>query len=262
MNWAGNQRIGLVIFSAMAIAIVVLLILLLNPEDVNENENGDGQDAAPTLASGTPVAGAANVFDGSGCWPDDQRITPDENADNVVLFPQWEVPPEMVIDEEASYRAIVTTNKGEMTFELNSEAAPETVNNFVCLAVNDYYDITPFHRVLATFVVQGGDPTGTGAGGPGYRFGDELPGDDLNYTRGILAMANSGPDTQGSQFFIVHEDSTDRLQKLYTIFGQLVEGEDVLDDIADSAVVPGPSGEPSRPVEFLVIEDLEIEVAP
>ncbi|MDQ3614136.1 MAG: peptidylprolyl isomerase [Chloroflexota bacterium] len=263
-NWAGNQRIGVVIIGAMAIVIAVLVVLLMNPDEVNENGNGNGADVdfPSTLESGTPVAGQVDAVNASDCWSEDDRIAVDEDADNEGLYPQWESPPEMVIDEDASYRAIVTTNKGDMTFDLNSEAAPATVNAFVCLVVNGYYEITPFHRVMAGFMVQGGDPTGTGGGGPGFQTEDELPGDDLNYTRGTLAMANAGPDTQGSQFFIVHEDSTDALQKLYTIFGRLVEGEDVLDDIADSAVVPNQGGEPSRPVEFLVVEEIAIEIVP
>lgn len=209
---------------------------------------------------GTPIVEHVGGIDPADCWSADARVAHGEADDNIALFPQWDIPPEMVIDEDESYQAVVSTNKGKMIFNLNSEAAPETVNNFICLAVNDYYDVTPFHRVIAGFIVQGGDPTGTGSGGPGFQTEDELPCDDLNYTRGTLAMANAGPDTQGSQFFIVHEDSTDNLQKLYTIFGHLVEGEDVLDDIADSAVVPNQSGESSRPVEFLVIFDVTIEV--
>jgi peptidylprolyl isomerase len=176
-------------------------------------------------------------------------------------FPQWEEAPEMVIDEDATYLATIETNKGEMTFELNTEAAPTTVNNFVCLATNDFYDVTPFHRVIDGFMIQAGDPTGTGAGGPGYRFDDELPGDDLEYTKGTLAMANAGPNTQGSQFFIVDEELGDGLPKDYTIFGQLIEGEEVLDDLADSAVVPSQRGEPSLPAEFVVIKDITITVA-
>ncbi len=230
----------MVVIGAMAIVIVVLLVLLLNPEEVNENGDGNGTDldVASSLESGTPVDGEANSVDAEGCWPDADQVAREDDTASGPGYAQWDSPPEMVIDEEGSYGAVITTNKGDMTFDLNADAAPDTVNNFVCLAVNDYYDITPFHRVVAGFMVQGGDPTGTGAGGPGYQFADELPGDDLNYTRGTLAMANAGPDTQGSQFFIVHQDMTGGMEKLYTIFGQLVEGGDVLDDIADSAVVP------------------------
>lgn len=218
------------------------------------------QDGEATGPDASAVA-EMESYAPEGCWSDDARIEPDVDAENVVLSPQWESAPEMVIDEGANYYAVISTNKGEMTFELNTEAAPVTVNNFICLAANDYYDVTPFHRVIAGFMVQGGDPTGTGAGGPGYQFEDELPGDDLDYTRGTLAMANAGPDTQGSQFFIVHQDLNGGLAKDYTIFGQMVDGGDVLDDIADTAVVPGPSGEPSMPAEFLVIEDVTIKRA-
>lgn len=216
-----------------------------------------GMAAVVLSASGAAVVAAqdaAEAYVPEGCWS--------ENAQTGATgFPQWETPPEMVIDENASYTAVIITNKGEMTFELNAEAAPRTVNNFICLAANDFYDITPFHRVIAGFMVQGGDPTGTGTGGPGYRFEDELPGDDLNYVKGTLAMANAGPNTQGSQFFIVHDDLQGGLAKDYTIFGQLTDGEEVLDDIADSAVVAGPGGEPSMPAEFLVIEDITIREA-
>jgi cyclophilin family peptidyl-prolyl cis-trans isomerase len=205
------------------------------------------------------IAGIAGVtaqdgepFTPEGCWASDP------NTDEGV--PQWDEAPEMVIDEDATYLATITTNKGEMVFELNTEAAPMTVNNFICLATSDFYDVTPFHRIIDGFMIQAGDPTGTGAGGPGYRFDDELPGDDLEYTKGSLAMANAGPNTQGSQFFIVDDDLEDGLPKDYTIFGQLVDGEDVLDDLADTAVVPSQRGEPSVPVEFVVIKDITITV--
>lgn len=203
------------------------------------------------------IAGVAaqdgEPYSPEGCWSSEPNM--DEG------FPQWDEAPDMVIDEDATYLATITTNKGDMTFELNTAAAPATVNNFICLATNDFYDITPFHRVIDGFMIQAGDPTGTGSGGPGYRFDDELPGDDLDYTKGTLAMANAGPNTQGSQFFIVDKDLGGQLSKDYTIFGQLVEGEDVLDDISDTAVVPSQRGEPSVPVEFVVIKDITITVA-
>jgi cyclophilin family peptidyl-prolyl cis-trans isomerase len=206
------------------------------------------------------LAGVAGVaaqdgepFAPEGCWSSDPSMD--------AGFPQWDEAPEMVIDEDASYLATIHTNKGDMTFALNTEAAPKTVNNFICLATSDFYDITPFHRIIDGFMIQAGDPTGTGAGGPGYRFDDELPGDDLDYTKGTLAMANAGPNTQGSQFFIVDVDLQGGLAKDYTIFGELIDGEDVLDDLSDTAVVPSPRGEPSVPVEFVVIKDITITVA-
>lgn len=221
-------------------------------------QEDDAEETPPV--SGTFAVGETEPFEPEGCWSEDDQVEPDEDEDNVVLYQQWDTPPSTVIDESITYYAVISTNKGDMTFRLNASAAPSTVNNFICLAANDYYDITPFHRVIADFMVQGGDPTGTGSGGPGYQFDDELPDDTLDYQAGTLAMANAGPDTQGAQFFIVHEDLNGGLEKNYTIFGQLVEGQDVLDDIADSAVVPSLRGEPSVPVEFLVVKDISIAV--
>ena len=250
MDSVGRQRIAVAVIAVLAVAVAVLLALLLSQED--EADNADSPVATvESAAQGTPVAEDLG-YRPDGCWPDGA-------ASEEAGAPQWENPPEMVIDEDASYTVVISTKRGDMTFEMNTDAAPTTVNNFICLAANDFYDITPFHRVIAGFMVQGGDPTGTGGGGPGYRFEDELPGDDLNYTKGTLAMANAGPDTQGSQFFIVHGDQGGNLPKNYTIFGQMIEGEDVLDDIADSEVLPGRTGEPSFPAEFLAIENVTIQ---
>jgi cyclophilin family peptidyl-prolyl cis-trans isomerase len=214
-------------------------------------------------ASGSFSIGETEPYTPEGCWSDDDRVDPNDDSDdedNIVMYAAWEKAPAMVIDEGTTYFAVISTNKGDMTFRLDEDAAPTTVNNFICLASNGYYNVTPFHRVIEDFMVQGGDPTGTGSGGPGYQFDDELPGDDLDYMRGTLAMANAGPDTQGAQFFIVHEDLDGALGKDYTILGQLVEGSDVLDDIADSDVVPSLQGEPSVPVEFLVVKDVSIVI--
>jgi cyclophilin family peptidyl-prolyl cis-trans isomerase len=263
---AGKERAALAIIAVLVIAVVTVFALRLAAED------GD-TEGEPTVAAtqpaqlaqasiGTPAAAEREGYTPEGCWADDARIEPDPEADNVFLFPQWDSAPEMVIDENATYTAVIATNKGEMTFALDTDAAPVTVNNFICLATNGFYDVTPFHRVIAGFMVQGGDPTGTGADGPGYRFADELPGDALDYVKGTLAMANAGEDTQGSQFFIVHDELGDDFPRNYTIFGQLTNGERVLDDIAASAVVPSQQGEPSRPVEFLVITGVTISEAP
>lgn len=208
-----------------------------------------------TVASMAGVAAQdGEPFTPEGCWPQDAQIGSSG-------FPRWNTAPEMVIDENATYVATISTNKGDMTFELNTEAAPTTVNNFICLATNDFYDIVLFHRVIDEFMIQSGDPTGTGAGDPGYRFDDELPGDGLEYTKGTLAMANAGPNTQGAQFFIVDADLGDGLAKDYTIFGQMIEGEDVLDTISSTPVEPNERGEPSRPTEYLVIYDVTITAA-
>lgn len=132
----------------------------------------------------------------------------------------------------------ISTNKGDITLELFGDDAPKTVENFVNLVNKGFYNGVIFHRVISGFMIQGGDPTGTGTGGPGYQFADELnAGTDSykrGYVRGTLAMANAGPDTNGSQFFIMHKDYA--LPHAYTIFGQVKEGMDVVDAIAASEV--------------------------
>lgn len=141
---------------------------------------------------------------------------------------QWNAPPPMQIDPQKRYQAVFKTDQGDMAFDLFADRAPITVNNFVFLAREGFYDNTIFHRVIADFMAQGGDPTGTGRGGPGYRFDDEagaLAGKHSG--RGILSMANAGPNTNGSQFFITHE-ATGWLDGKHGVFGRLTVGEDVL----------------------------------
>ena len=137
-------------------------------------------------------------------------------------------PPPMCIDASKSYTAVMDTSMGSITIELDAASAPRTVNNFVVLARYHYYDNVIFHRIIKGFVCQGGDPTGTGRGGPGYRFADELPGPG-GYQLGSLAMANAGPNTNGSQFFIISGSDGTRLPPLYALFGKVVEGLDVVD---------------------------------
>lgn len=134
-------------------------------------------------------------------------------------------PPEMTIDTGTVYRATITTPKGDIVMDLDPALAPVTVNNFVALARQGFYDGLTFHRVVPGFVIQGGCPEGTGRGGPGYRFADEpVKGD---YHLGAVAMANAGPDTNGSQFFVCIENLKGRLDKAYNYFGRVVEGMDV-----------------------------------
>jgi len=143
---------------------------------------------------------------------------------------QWKKPPEMQIDVKKKYTAIITTTRGAMELQLNPEHAPKTVNNFVFLAKEGFYDGVSFHRVIEDFVIQGGDPTGTGRGGPGYQFEDECKGNPLKHERGAISMANAGPNTNGSQFFIAHSPQP-HLNGKHTVFGKLLNGLDVLDSI-------------------------------
>jgi cyclophilin family peptidyl-prolyl cis-trans isomerase len=165
---------------------------------------------------------------------------------------QYSAPPERVIDPATSYTATIRTNKGDITCRLFADESPETVNNFVFLAREGFYDGVIFHRVINGFMIQGGDPTGTGTGGPGYKFADELQAArDRGYKMGTLAMANAGPDTNGSQFFITHQDVG--LPPQYSVFGKAIDGLDVVDDIATVA-----TNRQDRPDEDVVISTVEI----
>lgn len=144
---------------------------------------------------------------------------------------QWNHPPEIQIDTDRTYRATLETGAGDIVVELYPEHAPKTVNNFLFLAREGFYDDTTFHRVIPNFVIQGGDPTGTGRGGPGYQFEDEVDDNPLRHdSAGVLSMANAGPGTNGSQFFITHGPQP-HLDGRHTVFGKVVEGQELLDRI-------------------------------
>jgi cyclophilin family peptidyl-prolyl cis-trans isomerase len=140
---------------------------------------------------------------------------------------QWSTPPAMQIDPKKKYKAHMETDKGTMVIELFADRTPKTVNNFVFLSREGYYEGIIFHRVIANFMAQGGDPTGIGSGGPGYRFEDEFHPSLKHDKRGVLSMANAGANTNGSQFFITHLP-TPHLDNRHSVFGQVVEGLDVL----------------------------------
>jgi len=164
---------------------------------------------------------------------------------------QWSNPPPMTIDQNKQYTATIKTNYGDIVLQLFPKDAPLAVNNFVFLARQGFYNGVKFHRVVKGFVIQGGDPTGTGTGGPGYRFADEKVTKD--YIAGTLAMANAGSDTNGSQFFITLTDLRGSLEKKYTIFGQVTSGFDVVQKIGDVPV------KGSSPVKDVLIDSITIE---
>ena len=170
-------------------------------------------------------------------------------------MPQYSAPPSMSINPDSEISAIINTSSGQIKINFFPSDAPITVNNFVFLAKEGYYDDVIFHRVVEGFMIQGGDPTGTGMGGPGYTFPDEPVSRD--YLRGTMAMANAGPNTNGSQFFIMHKNGG--LPKNYTIFGEVVEGIDVVGTIANLEVSMSGSGEMSKPVNPTKILDIAIE---
>ncbi len=143
---------------------------------------------------------------------------------------QWNQPPAMAIDTDKTYIAKIETVRGTIVLELYPEHAPKTVNNFVFLANQGFYDGVTFHRVIPNFMIQGGDPTGSGSGGPGYRFEDELIGNPLKHGSKWISMANAGPNTNGSQFFITHAPQP-HLDGKHTVFGEVTSGEDVVDKV-------------------------------
>ncbi len=170
---------------------------------------------------------------------------------------QFDAPDDLGIDSASTPTAVISTSCGDITVELDPAMAPATVNSFVFLAEAGYFDGTVSHRIVPQFVLQAGDPTGTGRGGPGYVIADEFPPDGFVYERGVLAMANAGPGTTGSQFFIMFGEAP--LPPQFSVFGRVVEGDGVLDAIAALPLGVGPSGEPSSPLEAMYLNSVTIE---
>lgn len=209
------------------------------------------------------------IFVGAGCSPAAQTFN--SPSTNTVLTPtnsQSPTPsiippmsptkslpkPSLLINTTKAYTAVLKTSVGDITIALNAKETPVTVNNFVYLAQNKFYDSTIFHRVIDDFMIQGGDPKGDGTGDPGYRFDDEpFTG---SYGRGTVAMANSGPDTNGSQFFIMQADQS--LQPNYVIFGQVTAGMNVVDTIAKAPVTANQMRERSVPISPVTLNTIEI----
>ncbi|PYI50591.1 peptidylprolyl isomerase [Paenibacillus flagellatus] len=192
-----------------------------------------------------------------------KRVQYDDDTGTIKVGHQYAADPAMTIDQAKTYRANVTTTKGSFVIELFAKDAPKAVNNFVFLAGDGYYEDVPFHRIIESFMIQTGDPTGTGAGDPGYSFADEL-NNGHKYEPGVVAMANAGPNTNGSQFFICTGAESELLNNNpdYTIFGKVVEGMDVVKAIAATPVAPNAYGETSQPKEEVKIERIDITVQP
>ncbi|SRR5579859_397214 len=165
---------------------------------------------------------------------------------------KYKSPPEMKIDPKKHYTATFKTDKGDFTVELYADKAPKTVNNFVFLAREGFYNGVTFHRVIRGFMAQGGDPTGTGSGGPGYQFADEFHPSLRHDSAGILSMANAGPGTNGSQFFITH-GPTPHLNGKHTVFGKVIEGMDVVLAIPERD--PGRARQPGTAINSIEINE-------
>ena len=175
---------------------------------------------------------------------------------------KWSKPPAMAVDQNVNYTATIKTDYGDIVVQLFVKDSPKTVNNFVFLSKQGFYDAVKFHRVIRGFMIQTGDPTGTGAGGPGYQFADELP-PKYPYEPGIVAMANAGPNTNGSQFFICSGSQSKNLNAYpnYTVFGKVIEGMDVVSKIESVPVAKKYAGDPetSSPTVDVRIESVSID---
>lgn len=227
--------------------LAVLIILGVFGFIIYTDQQSTKEQSAKTADSPRPTAATQDTSDIS----EDKQ---DAMESNTTPGAKKLAEPKMTIDSAKSYTAVLQTDKGNLTIELNAKDTPITANNFVYLARQKFYDNTVFHRVIKGFMIQGGDPTGTGAGGPGYRFNDEKFSG--SYDRGVVAMANAGPNTNGSQFFIMHGEQD--LPPNYVIFGKVTEGLDAVDAIATAEVAQSASGEPSKPVTPVKIKSVDI----
>ena len=230
----------LIIILIIAIALVAGLVYVFfgdNFKPVEENE--DFKKNSNLLLD--------SVLPSESQMPDDG--VPDKIKKSMIQPPQ-----SIDLKEGVIYMAKLETSEGEILVELNTKQTPTTAYNFIYLARQNFYDNTIFHRVVKGFMIQGGDPEGTGMGGPGYKFADEpFEGE---YSRGIIAMANSGPNTNGSQFFIMHKDYS--LPPNYIIFGKVAKGIEAVDKIAEAPVQQSAGGEASKPVNPVKVISVEI----
>jgi len=240
---------------AAVIAGLVALVILWNLFTGGDDDGNVAQFEAETSAE--EVAGPAEIILSDSIPDDFEPFSNDRSLARVVpeaRLDAYSATPAMNIDTTKTYIAVFDTEVGEISVELYPEAAPVTVNNFVNLARDGFYDGTVFHRVLEGFMAQGGDPTGTGTGGPGYQFEDEVDNGLAFDKTGLLAMANAGPATNGSQFFLTFDvDATAGLTGRHTIFGEIVRNEEVLTDIVRI--------DPSRPddnIEPTILESVRI----
>ena len=245
-------------------AIVIILALFFGIAFLTDDDEKSTDTAAPVstavdaYASTTVAGDATNTVPGDTATPSDftygtTECPPVEGA--ATQTQEFGDSFALCIDPTKTYTAVVTTNMGTYSAELDAAKAPGTVNNFVSLARNKYFDGITCHRAIPGFMIQCGDPTATGSGGPGYKFADELPASG-EYKIGSLAMANSGPNTNGSQFFVISGDEGVSLPPSYTLFGQVTEGLDSTVVALDAAGNPSSNGVP--PLKEITIESITI----
>jgi len=226
---------------SIAAALLALTVVMAGCGQKSSEGGGTGGAAQPTASVAPSAAPTPTATKPAKSWPQ---------------------APAMQIDPAKKYTAEVKTSKGSFTIELFADKAPQTVNNFVFLAKEGFYDGITFHRIIKSFMIQTGDPTGTGSGGPGYKFNDELP-PAMPYTPGVVAMANAGPNTNGSQFFICTGNQAINLNQIpnFTVFGQLISGKETVQAIEDTPVTLNPRStdtSPSMPTEKVTIDSIVI----
>jgi cyclophilin family peptidyl-prolyl cis-trans isomerase len=228
---------------------IVVLLVAVGIFFAVRDDGDDATASSDTTAPGSTVAPGTTVFSyGTTECPPATGVT-ERKATFTAPFKQC-------IDPAKTYTAAIKTNKGDLTVKFDPIQAPGTVNNFVSLALNKYFDGVPCHRIIPTFVVQCGDPTGSGSGGPGYKFADELPRAG-QYKVGSLAMANSGPNTNGSQFFIITGQQGVDLPPNYSLFGEVTAGADTTLKALDAVGTPGEG----RPTEAILIQSVTVTVS-
>ncbi|MDR6549638.1 peptidylprolyl isomerase [Paenibacillus qinlingensis] len=229
----------------MLITASLLTLTLLASACGNKPTETTGGTSSPSTSTSSPTSAASPATSPAGAK-------------------QWSKAPDMIIDSNKTYQAEVTTSKGTFTIDLYAKEAPKTVNNFVFLSKEGFYNNVTFHRIIKTFMIQTGDPQGTGRGGPGYKFADELK-TTHTYEPGTVAMANSGPNTNGSQFFICSGADCASLNKMpnYSIFGKVTaDGMATIAKIAETPVERDPNGgdsSPSKPKEKVTINTITIK---
>lgn len=233
----------------VAVATLIGLVLILNSGDDNSSSSDTTTSAVPTSVGPTTLPEPTTTVAPTTTLAPLDCPKEDGSSTKTQTFPS---PPPVCIDITKVYLAEVKTNKGSFTIELDPGIAPNTVNNFVYLARYHYFDATPCHRIIPSFVVQCGSPDGSGSGGPGYDFADELPVQGA-YKLGSVVMANSGPDTNGSQMFVVTGDKGVALPPLYALFGQVTKG---FDDTVKALEAAGSTG--GTPTEPVTIESVTI----
>lgn len=237
-----------VIISVVTLAAIIIGLFLITAGKAIPGVKNDSEDSLSAAGGETnnPLKKESdynNDSSFSGTVGEEEVVNKNLNDSNNTMTD---------FDKTKSYTASMKTTAGDIVISLNASTTPITVKNFITLAEKKFYDNVIFHRVIKGFMIQGGDPTGTGTGGPGYKFDDEpFTGE---YTRGTVAMANSGPNTNGSQFFIMHADNP--LPKLYVIFGKVLSGLDTVDKIA--AAPTGPGDRPTNPVKIISV-DIKVE---